>query len=307
MLLALVLACVPRIPEPPALIPAPPTPTAARAPKVCWLDFATGNLPHGVVVAHGALDADVASTQAGLLVVDPRGSWLVDGGMAGEAAAFAEEVPGFLGFVLRRTMKDWVVHATPAAALRGAGVEPAALAGTIITHAHYDHLGGVLDLDGAPVWMPQAEIDLVRAAAAGEDASVLPGDARRLGDRARPIPFASAPLYAWDQTWDVYGDGSLVVISTPGHSPGSVSVFVRLPDGRPVLMVGDTVWVREGYTERERKGWLVSALDADGDATAEQIARLWALHRAVPDLTILPAHDRRVWAEVFGQPGCLGG
>lgn len=91
----------------------------------------------------------------------------------------------------------------------------------------------------------------------------------------------------------------------PGHAPGSVGVWVTLADGRQLLDVGDTVWVREGYERREPKAWPATMFDADGDENDPQIARLWVLHRSDPALTVLPAHDRRQWDAAFVNGPCL--
>lgn len=79
----------------------------------------------------------------------------------------------------------------------------------------------------------------------------------------------------------------------------------HIPDPGSLLLAGDTVWVREGYEQRAPMSWLASSFDGDGAQNDRQIARLWALHQAMPALTILPAHDRRQWEAVFGSPGCL--
>ena len=123
--------------------------------------------------------------------------------------------------------------------------------------------------------------------------------------RARAIPFNGPAVGPWPRSWDVYGDGSVLIVPMPGHTPGSVGTLVRLPDGRRMFHVGDTVWVREGYETREPKSWIAGAFDSDADQNDVQIQRLWQLHQADPDLIIVPAHDCRQWDAVFGKETCL--
>ncbi len=137
---------------------------------------------------------------------------------------------------------------------------------------------------------------------------MTPADAAGLLPRATPLVFDGGPVWLWERSHDLLGDGSVSLVPMEGHSPGSLGARIALPDGRTVFLVGDTVWAREGYEQLEPKSWLASHLvDADEDATADQIGRLWALHRAHPEVVILPAHDRRAWLEAFGEPGCVGG
>jgi glyoxylase-like metal-dependent hydrolase (beta-lactamase superfamily II) len=272
---------------------------------VCWVEYARGTLGGGTVVAHGALRGHVDSTQSGVVLRSPKGTWLVDGGMSTGFATELHEVHGFARFLLSKASKGWTRTATSAEALRAVGVDPATLAGVIPTHGHFDHLGGLLELPNVPVLLPQAEIDLAAAATRGEASSVLPAEGRALIPRASALSFEPVPLRMWPESHDLFGDGSVVLVPMAGHTPGSVGVWIHLPDARNVLLVGDAVWVREGYEHREPKGWLASSFDADRADTDLQIARLSALHAAEPELAILPAHDRRAWVDTFGTPGCV--
>lgn len=285
----LLTACVPPIPEPAAQT-APLDPGGATPTEVCWIELATGTLPHGTVVAHHALDHDVPSTQSGILVKHPQGTWLIDLGASSTIDAEVKEVHGIDRLLLGQAKAGWTYKGAPKELV---GVP---LAGTIATHAHFDHLGALLELD-APVWIGAPEL-------AWTGFGTIPAASRALATRAHPIPFTATPFLFWDQSWDVFGDGSVVVVAMPGHTPGSVGVRVRLPTGKPVFLVGDTVWVKEGYEARQQKGWIASAFDVDHDLLGTQIGRLWMLHRQAPELTILPSHDRRVWEQVFGKPGC---
>ena len=307
LLSLLVVACVHHIPDPGAAAAGAvdPEPSATSDVTVCWLEFATGSLPPGTAVAHGALHKNVDSTQSGLLFKSSLGNWLVDGGQAADVKAELKDVKGLAGLFIHQAAAGWTVEATPAQALLRAGVAAGQLTGVIPTHAHFDHLGGLLDL-GVPVLLPQAEIDLAQAVVAGSGFGVLPREAAALLPRAKPLAWTGGPVLYWDRSYDLYGDGTVVLFPLPGHTPGSLGVRVRVPSrpGTELLLVGDTVWVREGYEQREPKGWLAAGFDADGDVNDSQIAKLWQLHQARPDLHILPAHDRRAWAEAFGVPGC---
>ena len=85
-----------------------------------------------------------------------------------------------------------------------------------------------------------------------------------------------------------------MVVPAPGHTPGSVIVFVALPSRRRYAFVGDLVWQREGITEREERPWLFRSLaDEDPEGVRGSILRMAAIAARFPELVLVPAHDAR--------------
>jgi glyoxylase-like metal-dependent hydrolase (beta-lactamase superfamily II) len=111
--------------------------------------------------------------------------------------------------------------------------------------------------------------------------------------------FGDGPYLGFPRSRDVYGDGSIVIVPAPGHTPGSVIVFLALPSGKRYAMVGDIVWQREGITEREERPWLWRMLaDADPEGVRTNILRMAAIAARFPEMVIVPAHDVRGFAEM---------
>jgi len=71
------------------------------------------------------------------------------------------------------------------------------------------------------------------------------------GIRYEEYGFEEGPYLGFPYSHDVYGDGSIVVVPAPGHTPGSVIIFVTLHSGMRYAFVGDLVWQLEGITLRE--------------------------------------------------------
>lgn len=98
---------------------------------------------------------------------------------------------------------------------------------------------------------------------------------------------------------DVYGDGSIVVVPAPGHTPGSVIIFVTLPSGTRYAFVGDLVYQLEGFTQREERPWLIRRkADTDAEGNRKNLLLMIALKERLPDLIIVPAHDVRAFAKI---------
>ena len=99
------------------------------------------------------------------------------------------------------------------------------------------------------------------------------------GPTERPVAFGLR------RSHDLFGDGSLVLVSTPGHTPGSMSLLVRQAGLPPLLMVGDLTYdvhvLEEGHVP--------------GVGSRRRLRRASAMvntmRQQMPDLVILPAHD----------------
>ena len=89
-------------------------------------------------------------------------------------------------------------------------------------------------------------------------------------DRGRTSsPTSRRVALGFPRSHDVYGDGAIVCVPAPGHTPGSIIVFVALPNNVRYALVGDLVWQREGLTNLEERP-LLSRLSADLDGRAAE-------------------------------------
>lgn len=163
-----------------------------------------------------------------------------------------------------------------------------------------------MDLPKAPVLLPREEIDFVSLERETKGIHVVNAHARRLDGRATAIAFEAKPYQTFDESFDVFGDGAVVVVKLFGHTPGSVGTFVSLSPSKRLLHVGDTVNVTEGFERRVAKSFAMAATDHNFGRVGESVAKLAQLHEADPELVILPAHDRLAWQRFFGgEPRCL--
>jgi glyoxylase-like metal-dependent hydrolase (beta-lactamase superfamily II) len=159
----------------------------------------------------------------------------------------------------------WRRTQTLVAALAALGVKPADVRYVAISHVHPDHAGNVDAFPDATVIIQRAEWDYGMA---------LP---------QKPFsPARKAQLIEGDK--DLFADGSVVLISTPGHTPGHQSLLVRLPKTGTVLLTGDAVHFQDNWDNRR-----VPSLNTDRDQTiasmqriadflAKEQAKLWINH-----------------------------
>jgi N-acyl homoserine lactone hydrolase len=86
---------------------------------------------------------------------------------------------------------------------------------------------------------------------------------------------------------DVFGDGSIVIISTPGHTPGHQSLLVKLPNTGALLLSGDAVHFKDNWENHRvpdinfNKEQTAASLQRMSDILAKEKAQLWINHDKV--------------------------
>ncbi|MDP1736799.1 MAG: MBL fold metallo-hydrolase [Caulobacter sp.] len=264
-------------------MPAPQPPAAMRL-----YALQTGRMYSRAAFAFkgGRLGDERVFTAGAILIRHPAGTLLFDAGFGPGVEAHRKTSP----WLLRVTTK--YDHQTSVAdQLTAAGIAPSSLTAVVLTHAHWDHVSGLETLPGSPVWVTRDELAFVR----GDDASTAL--ARQLGTtRYVAYDFPDGPHLGFARSRDVFGDGSVVLVPAPGHTPGSIVAFIATPDGKRYALIGDTAWQQEGVDLPAEKPWIVRQVDADRAATRAMLIRLHQIKAAMPGLIIVPAHDSRVWA-----------
>ncbi len=289
----------------------PPAPPHARAVsdlkavppgmEVCWLELSRSDV-WGQLGTAGLTRTDTwKNTASALLVRHPQGDVLIDAGYSPNAREEVKHRPPaarFFNTVALNGARDW---STLTAALQKVGASEEGLKWFIPSHAHLDHLGGMVELRDVPVLLPQEELSLIQSWQTRKE--VLPEHAQAVEGRMTAMTFEPKPYETFDERFDVFGDGALVVARIPGHTPGSIATFVNLSPERRLVHVGDTVNLVESVERRLPKSTLLQFFtDTDARAAKEQVSRLSQLHALAPELRFLPAHDRDAWEGFFGAP-----
>ena len=184
--------------------------------------------------------------------------------------------------------------------LAARGIEPGDIRRVIVSHFHADHVAGLRDFPTATIVASQAALDHLpgrRGFAAllrGYLPALHPPDLRR---RAQPLPpFRGAPLPHLGPTYDFFGDGSLLLVSLPGHARGQIGALVQTKEG-PTLLAADGAWTRRSIRERRPPSRLTHLIVDDPRAMLATLDALHAFSRARPDVRIVPTHCPEAYEE----------
>ena len=147
-----------------------------------------------------------------------------------------------------------------------------------ISHFHADHTGQLAPFTNATLLIGKGDWDQVTSPTPMQGANAA-GFKSWIDEKRKVEPLTGDK--------DVFGDGSVIVLRTPGHTPGHSALLVRLKDMGPVLLSGDAVHFHENY---EKNG--VPHFNYDRAATISSIERMKQIVGNV-NATVIIQHDMR--------------
>ncbi len=149
----------------------------------------------------------------------------------------------------------------------------------VLTHEHFDHIGGLVKSPYLAELLPKVRANkeqLTSAAAVLMDYPPVMQDISLLPD----------------EPYSVLAPG-IVVIRSPGHTPGSQMLFVKLRSGEEVLFVGDIVWDMDNILRQKSKPLLANwVANENGQQLADQIRALIGLYQSDDQVKLLVSHDK---------------
>jgi glyoxylase-like metal-dependent hydrolase (beta-lactamase superfamily II) len=219
--------------------------------------FDCGRLKSGnpaPLVERGLTTTDMSV--AAYLIVHPRGVLLWDTGVVPDEMIQPGGTTSF-----RAT-----VQKTLSSQLSEIGYKPSDVTYLALSHYHYDHSANA-NAFAAATWLVQrSEHDLMFSGTLGPSSPNSPASDAVIA-RFAMLQHSTAKIL--DGDYDVFGDGSVVIISTPGHTPGHQSLYVNLAKTGPVLLSGD---LYHYPAERELKDFTPFA--ALGDPAQETTSKM---------------------------------
>jgi N-acyl homoserine lactone hydrolase len=159
----------------------------------------------------------------------------------------------------------WRRPKTLAAQLDQLGVKPADIKAIAVSHTHPDHIGNVEQFPATMLYVQKAEYEWP-------------------GADNQPRFKAEHPVTLLEGDRDIFGDGSVMILSTPGHTPGHQSLLVKLPKSGAIVLSGDAVHFKANWDNRGlpsmnfNKDQTLASMQKIGDVMAREKAQLWINH-----------------------------
>ncbi|MEU1480889.1 MBL fold metallo-hydrolase [Streptomyces sp. NPDC005760] len=210
------------------------------------------------------------------LLRHPQGDLLIDAGFGSHVAAHIQSLP-------RMEQAPYQVTSTASEQLTASGYDRSGLRGVLLTHSHWDHVSGLDELQ-VPIWINAGELQYASEHRGGKVFREVSA-----GHKIHQYELNGPAYLGFSSSFDVYGDGSVVIVPAGGHTTGSVIIFVTLPTRKRYAFIGDLTWQIDGIRRRVERPLLLRKLaDTDPELVRDDLLRMIALADV---MQIVPAHD----------------
>ena len=218
------------------------------------------------------------------LIEHPEGNFLIDSGDTAENTA-KDFLPAWHPFFRHGVVVKVAPGEEVGEQLRVMGMNPAKdLKAVILTHMHHDHAGGLFHFPHNKIIVSRENFEFANSWK-GHIFGCLPNEYPRWLD-PELVEFKDNPFGPFAQSHPLTKDGNVILVSTPGHMRGHLSVIVRTPDVT-YCIAGDATYDQDLLLEE-----LVDGVTYDVELSKQTLRNFMALGQQEPTI-LLPAHDLR--------------
>jgi N-acyl homoserine lactone hydrolase len=210
--------------------------------------------------------------------------WLI---LGGERPIIVDLGAGTPDVVEEYQGRQLVQSRSPLDSLAAMGLEPADIGSVVITHAHWDHVLGltVLDFPLAKIYIQRSELDFATRPLPTQRGLYHPRLVKRLTADAGNDEHQ---IVAVEGDRDIAA--GVMMIHTPGHTPGTSAVLVQTPSGT-LAIASDTIALRSSLRGNSFEDWCPPGIHVNLADCYRSMRRL-----AQESVVVLPSHDEAVFA-----------
>jgi glyoxylase-like metal-dependent hydrolase (beta-lactamase superfamily II) len=274
-------------------------------PKLTWHIFDTGycTVPEYLLVKTGRFRRVPVHAIAALLRHPTHGWFLFDTGYAPRILDATRAFPfQFYGWTTPMTVSAELAIANQ---LGRFGVRSEDVSRVVLSHFHADHIAGLRDfpaarfLAGREAWRAVRDLSSFRALACAFIPSLMPAD---FEERTSLIDdFTGPEVPPFGGSYDIFSDGSALLVRLPGHAKGQLGLMANTDKGR-VFFAADSFWMPASIRERALPNRLVGLVVDDWRALERTMHKIADFAVANPDVIIIATHCPEAFRKFVAAP-----
>lgn len=256
-----------------------------KAKRMWALPGAEITAPRSLLM-HGGSNDPVTLPCPSYLIEHPKGLVLFDTGCHPKVV---DDPAGYWGPIWAQIPVKFPREMTVDNQIKGLGYKLEDVKYVVISHLHLDHSGGMFMFPHAKFLIMENELRY----------AYWPDPDRRWAFIFND--FVPTRAFNWielDSDFDLFDDGALKLLKTPGHTPGESSLYVRLPNQK-ILLVGDTTHLRAALEQEA-----TMPIDTDPLQAVLSLKKIKAI-RDLHEAKIWISHDPEDWAEFPHAPKAI--
>ncbi|MCJ8288837.1 MAG: MBL fold metallo-hydrolase [Crocinitomicaceae bacterium] len=245
------------------------------------------NTPEAFVFRGGSLFKKRKLSHVSILIQHPKGTFVFDTGLGSQIEG---QFHDHFSFLDRQLFKFTKLNSLKEILLENK-FSPDSIDFIIPTHLHFDHASGIEDFPKATVWTTKEEYDHAFSEEATPPAFIKEQyDADFI--KWNFMDFDTSAYEIFNESYDVFNDGTVVLVKLPGHTKGSLGMFVNLKSGKRYFFTGDLTWAAEAFIKPAEKHSIPrKKVDGDRGKVKEFIVMVHYLAKEKPEINLVPAHD----------------
>ncbi|HVB20834.1 MAG TPA: MBL fold metallo-hydrolase [Ktedonobacteraceae bacterium] len=251
-----------------------------------FLRCGSATIPECIAVRGAMSFVPRVITHSAVLIRHPRATFLYDTGLCADVYTYLVSRP----LLFRKTLANFTLEQSLHDHFQRLNVARGELDFALLSHLHWDHVSGIPDIPGVPLRINRVEYDAARYGLFAANNDLV---SQLMCDNPIELFDCAGPAYeGFRSSYDLFGDGSVVLVPLPGHTAGNTGMFINRSNGSRVFLLGDAAWVSENYLRPATMHPFIWSSVTSDDATArETLIQLHRYAKRHPNIPLIAMHD----------------
>ncbi|HEV7235734.1 MAG TPA: MBL fold metallo-hydrolase [Ktedonobacteraceae bacterium] len=254
--------------------------------EVTFLRCGSVTIPEPIAVRGALTLAPRVISHSAVLVRHPQATFLYDTGLCADIYLY------IIGqsLLFRKTLANFAFEQSLHSHLQELKMDASTIDFALLSHLHWDHVSGIPEIPGVPLRINRVEYEAARLGLLDANQGLV---RQLMSDNPIELFDCHGPAYeGFRSSYDMFGDGSVVLVPLPGHTAGNTGMFINRSNGTRLFLIGDAAWVSQNYLRPATMHPFIWSGVTSDDATARQtLINLHHFALRQPDVPAIAMHD----------------